>query len=289
LPEAFGDSGLLFAGSYVALQVGRNAAAGLLLRRRHRLSDVFERLMVWSAASGLLWLAGATLDGDQRLVLWIPALALELAAPAAGYWLPGRARAATTDWDIDGGHFAERCQLLVIIALGESIVVTGATASAAGLTSTVVVCLVVAFVQTAALWWLYFGATAEQARITLSTCEDPGRLARDAYTYLHLPIVAGIIATAVGTDLLIAEPHHALHGVGLAMILGGPALFLVGESLFGRRMTGTTNVPRLAVAGFLVLLVPLGGQVSALLLGVTVGALLSALVLWELRVPVRTR
>ena len=108
--------------------------------------------------------------------------------------------------------------------------VTGATASAAGLTSTVVVCLVVAFIQTAALWWLYFGATAEHARATMSACDDPGRLARDAYTYLHLPIVAGIIATAVGNDLLIAEPHHALHGVGLAMMLGGPALFLLGKA-----------------------------------------------------------
>jgi low temperature requirement protein LtrA len=114
-----------------------------------------------------------------------------------GYWLPRRGRAATTDWDIDGAHFAERCQPFIIIALGESVVVTGATASEARMTSTVVLCLVVGFVQTAAVWWLYFGATAEQARITLSTCEDPGRLARDAYTYFHLPIVAGIIATAV--------------------------------------------------------------------------------------------
>ena len=289
LPEAFGENGWLFAGSYVALQVGRNAAAMLLLKRRHRLRDIFERLVLWSAASGVLWLAGAGLDGDQRLVLWIPALALELAAPAAGYWLPRRGRAATTDYDIEGGHFAERCQLFIIIALGESIVVTGGTASAAGLTPTVVVCLVVAFVQTAALWWLYFGATAEQARITLSTCDDPGRLARDAYTYLHLPIVAGIIATAVGTDLLIAEPHRALHGVGLAMILGGPAIFLVGESLFGRRMTRTRDVSRVMVAGLLVLLVPIGDQVSALFLGTTVAALLTALVLWELRAPRRSR
>ena len=202
---------------------------------------MFERLVVWSAASGVLWLAGAALDGDQRLLLWIPALALELAAPAAGYWLPGRGRAATTDYDIEGGHFAERCQLFIIIALGESIVVTGATASAAGLTPTVVLCLVVAFVETAALWWLYFGAAAEHARATMSTCDDPGRLARDAYTYVHLPIVAGIIATAVGNDLLIAAPHDAPRGVGVAMILGGPALYLLGESLFRWRMTGATN------------------------------------------------
>ena len=69
-----------------------------------------------------------------------------------------------------------------------------------------VLCLVVAFLETAALWWLYFGAAAEHSRAAMSTSDDPGRLARDAYTYLHLPIVAGIIATAVGADLLIAEP-----------------------------------------------------------------------------------
>jgi low temperature requirement protein LtrA len=290
LPEAFGEHALLFAASYVALQVGRNAAAASLLTRRHRLRDVFERLVVWSAASGVLWLAGAaTLDGDQRLMLWIPALALELAAPAAGYWLPGRGRAATTDYDIDGTHFAERCQVFIIIALGESIVVTGATASAAGLTSTVVLCLVVAFVETAALWWLYFGATAEHARVTISTADDPGRLARDAYTYFHLPIVAGIIATAVAGNLLIASPHEAPGGVGVAMILGGPALYLLGEILFCWRTTGTANPKRVAVATLLVLLAPLGGEVSALLLSLIVASLLPALAVWELRAPAATR
>jgi low temperature requirement protein LtrA len=287
LPEALGEHGLLFAASYVALQVGRNAAAATLLAREHRLRDVFERLVAWSALSGVLWLAGAALDGDQRLLVWIPALALDLAAPVAGYWLPGRGRAATTDWDIDGGHFAERCQLFIIIALGESIVVTGATAADAGLTSTVVLCLAVAFLETAALWWLYFGAVGEQSRAAMSASDDPGRLARDAYTYLHLPIVAGIIATAVGAELLIAHPDDPQHGVGLAMVLGGPALYLLGESLFHWRTTRETNAKRLMVAGLLILLVPLGGQVSALLLGAIVTGLLAALAVWELLAPAR--
>ena len=288
LPEAFGERALLFAASYVVLQVGRNAAAAMLLKRRHRLRDVFERLVVWSAASGVLWLAGAALESDQRLMLWAPALALELAAPAAGYWLPGRGRAVTTDYDIEGSHFAERCQVFIIIALGESIVVTGATASAAGLTPTVVLCLVVAFVETAALWWLYFGPTAEQARVTISDCEDPGRLARDAYTYFHLPIVAGIIATAVASNLLIASPHAVPGGIGAAMILGGPALYLLGESLFGWRMTGEANAKRVAVAALLILLVPLGDQVSALVLSLVVASLLPALAVWELRATRRS-
>jgi low temperature requirement protein LtrA len=283
LPEAFGDRALLFAASYVVLQVGRNAAAAWLLTRRHRLRGVFERLVVWSVATGVLWLAGAALEGDQRLLLWIPALALELAAPAAGYWLPGRGRASTSDYDIEGTHFAERCQVFIIIALGESIVVTGATASQAGLTPIVVLCLVIAFVETAALWWLYFGATAERARETLSTCENPGRLARDAYTYAHLPIVAGIIATAVAGELLIAGPHEAADGIGAAIVVGGPALYLLGESVFQWRMTGVLNGRRVAVAALLALLAPVGTQISVLALSLIVAALLVALVLWELR------
>jgi low temperature requirement protein LtrA len=285
LPEALGEHGLLFAASYVALQVGRNVAAASLLAREHSLRDVFERLVVWSALTGVLWLTGAALDGDQRLLLWIPALAVDLAAPVAGYWLPGRGRAATTDYDIEGGHFAERCQLFIIIALGESIVVTGATAADAGLTTTVVLCLAVAFLETAALWWLYFGAAGERSSAAMSASDDPGRLARDAYTYLHLPIIAGIIATAVGANLIISEPGDPQHGVGLAMILGGPALYLLGENLFQRRLTSKTNAKRLAAAGLLILLVPLAGQVAALLLGVIVTTLLTALAVWELHAP----
>jgi low temperature requirement protein LtrA len=287
LPGAFGGDGVLFAVSYVTLQVGRNMAAAKLLARDHPLRDVFERLVGWSAVSGVLWLAGSALDGDRRLLLWIPALVLDLCAPFAGYWLPRRGRAATTDWDIESAHFTERCEGFIIIALGESIVVTGATAAGAGLSPTVVLCLGVAFLETAALWWLYFGAVAENSRAVMRTSEDPGRLARDAYTYLHVPIVAGIIAVAVGDDLLIADPRHALHGVGLAMVLGGPALYLLGESLFRLRVTRAVNVTRLAVAALLVLLAPVGARISALALSATVAALLAAVALWQLRAPAR--
>ena len=285
LPGAFGEDGILFAISYVALQVGRNVAVVRLLGRDEPLRDVFERLVGWSAASGVLWLAGAALPGDRRMLLWIPAVVLDLCAPFAGYWLPRRGRGTTTDWDIEGGHFSDRCQGFIIIALGESIVVTGATAAGAGLSATVVLCLGVAFVETAALWWLYFGAVAERSREVMRSSADPGRLARDAYTYLHAPIVAAIIAVAVGDDLLIAEPGRALHGVGPAMVLGGPALYLVGESLFRLRVSGAANAKRLAVAALLVLLAPLAAMMTALALSAIVAALLSALALWELRAP----
>jgi low temperature requirement protein LtrA len=282
-PDALGDYGMLFAASYVVLQVGRNAAAMSLLARDHRLREVFERLLAWSVVSGVLWLAGATLDPDQRLLLWIPALGLDLIAPLAGYWLPGRGTAVTTDWDIEGGHFAERCQLFIIIALGESIVVTGATAAEASLTPTVAVCLVVAFVETVALWWLYFGAPTERSHAALTASDDPGRIARDAYTYVHLPIIAGIIATAAGHDLLIADPDAPQRGVGLAIVLGGPALFLIGEILFQWRTTGRASAKRLVAAGLLIGIAPLAIHVSALVLAVSVTVLLISIAILERR------
>ena len=283
IPRALGTDGVLFAGTFVTLQVGRSAAAAYLLRKDHPLHDVFHRVAAWSVLGGVLWLAGSALDGDKRLLLWAPALLVEFCAPVAGYWLPGRGRAATTDWDIEGGHFTERCEAFIIIALGESIVLTGATAAHVGLSATVSLSLSVAFLETAALWWLYFGTATERTRDAMRTCADPGRLARDAYTYLHVPIVGSVIAVAVGDDLLIAGPNDAAHGVGLAVVLGGPVLFLLGESLFRMRVIGDpANAKRLAVAALLLLFIPVGAGVSALALSATVAALLIALALWEL-------
>lgn len=258
VPEAFGRHGTLFVAMYVTLQVGRNLGATLLLPRDHPLRAVFERLLFWSVLSGVLWLAGSALTGDQKLYLWLPALGLELLAPLVGYRTPRRGVSLTTDYAIDGGHFAERCQAFIIIALGESIVVTGATAADAGLTTPVILAFAVAFLQTATLWWLYFGEVARHSRRHLAESVDPGRLARDAYTYLHLPIVAGIIAAAVGDDLLIAHTSEALTAAGLAMALGGPIIYLIGDGLFRRRMIHSTDPKRVAAIVALLALAPLG-------------------------------
>ena len=132
IPDAFGGDRLLFAIAYVTLQVGRNVAAMLMLPRGYSLRRTFERIVAWSALSGTLWILGG-LGARTQLAFWGTALAIDLAAPFAGYWTPRLGRSRTGDYEIEGGHFAERCQGFIIIALGESIVVTGATATAAGL------------------------------------------------------------------------------------------------------------------------------------------------------------
>jgi low temperature requirement protein LtrA len=281
LPTAFAGGALLFAASYVALQVGRNAAAIALLGRGHRLRDVFERLLVWSLASGILWLAGAAVAPNRRIPLWGLAFALDLAAPLAGYWLPGRGRTATADYDIEASHFTERCRLFVLIALGESIVVAGATAARADLTAPAVGCLVLAFLETLALWWLYFGPDTQRSHLAVVSSENPGRLARDAYTYVHILIVAGIVLTAAADNLLIADPGATAQGVAPALFLAGPGLFLLGASAFQWMTTGRINRGHLLAVVLLLAFGAIADRVPVVALAVIATALLGALAIRE--------
>ena len=288
IPRALGADGLLFACAYVTLQVGRNLAGMLLLDRDHELRRVLERIVAWSLLSAPLWVAGATVPAHLRLALWGPALALDLIAPALGYRTPRLGRAEPSDYPVEGGHFAERFQGFIIIALGESIVVTGATASTA-LTGRAVIALAVAFLGTSALWWLYFGEVAEHSRRHIAASEDSGALARDAYSYLHMPIVAGIIAVAVADELLLRDPSRPLATSGALVTIGGPALFLVGETLFRLRMIGSVSPKRVAAVGALVLLAAIATVVSALALSGAVAAVLVALAIWEQAGSARAR
>jgi low temperature requirement protein LtrA len=286
VPRAFENHGLLFALAYVALQVGRNLTATILSPAGHHLRVTFARVLFWSLLTGVLWIAGAIADPHQRLIIWAAALVLELTAPAVGYPTPLLGHSRTDDYDIDGGHFAERCEGFVIIALGESVAVAGATAARAGLATTTVLALIVAFLGTATLWWLYFDTVADKSRRVIAVSEQAGRLARDAYTYIHIPIVAGIIAVAIGDNLVLAHPTHRLGGVGAATVVAGPALFVLSESLFRLRTTCTVSSRQLACAGAIVLAAPISTRVSGIAL---VGIVTSMLVLLALSERFATR
>ena len=135
IPGAFGDKGLLFAGGYVALQLGRSTAMAVLFRREGsaRMRNM-ARIAAWFAASAPLWLAGALADDpNQRIAWWLAALAIEYAGPMLMFPVPGLGKSTGADWDISGSHMAERCSLFIIIALGEGIVVTGSSVAGAEL------------------------------------------------------------------------------------------------------------------------------------------------------------
>ena len=281
IPTAFTATPLLFAAAYVVLQVGRNAAARWLLDNDHALRIVFERILFWSLFSAVFWIAGALAPSSWRFGLWGVGLLVDFVAPIAGYWTPGRGRSGTSDYPVDGSHFAERFQSFVIIVLGESIVVTGAAASARGLSTSSVFALAVAFLITGGLWWLYFGAVAENSKQHLAEAEDAAVLARDAYTYLHLPIIAGVIMVAVGDDFLVSDATASLSTAGLIMLVGGPALFLAAENMFRLRMIGSIASKRAVTIAALCLAGVAASALPALAVGAIVAGLLSLLAVWE--------
>jgi hypothetical protein len=180
------------------------------------------RITAWLAMSAIFWIAGGIATGELRLVLWAIALCIEYISPAVRFWIPRYGASSVADWVVEGGHMAERCAGFIIIALGESIVVTGATFADLTWTTENVTAFTSAFVGSLAMWWIYFHRGAEAGSEQISKSSEPGRLARLAYTYLHMPIVAGIIVTAVADELVLKHPtgHSDLKTVLSA--IGGP-------------------------------------------------------------------
>ncbi|SFK72382.1 low temperature requirement protein A [Caulobacter sp. UNC279MFTsu5.1] len=234
IPKAFGERGLIFALAFVAIQLGRSLFTAWAMRGHPFQSRNFIRISAWFATSGVLWIAGGLAGGGARLALWGGALALEYVSPALGFWTPGMGRARAEEWDVEGGHLAERCALFTIIALGESILVMGATTATLAWTPTVIAAFLASFAGSLAMWWIYFSFTAEAASEAISHAKNPGRVAREAYTYIHLLPIAGVIVTAVADEWTIHHPvGHTDLKTALALI-GGPFLFLLGGALFKR-------------------------------------------------------
>lgn len=285
VPQAFGERGLAFAAAYVFMQVGRTLFCIWAVRgERLGLRRNFQRIAVWFLFAGLFWIAGGMADGALRLALWAAALAIEFVSPALYFWVPGLGRSSLADWDIDGGHMAERCALFIIIALGESLLVSGTTFANASWNAEVLAAFACAFVGTVAMWWLYFdlGATAGHHRFAHGA--QPGQHARVAYTYLHLPIVAGIILCAVADELLLAHPGHA-ENAGIVVMLGGPALYLAGVGAF-KWVSRDQLLPPLSHLIGLVLLALLFvpawlHMLSALALAAATMAVLLLVAIWE--------
>jgi low temperature requirement protein LtrA len=280
LPEAFGDRGLLFAIAFVAMQVGRFAFAVVATRHDLGLHRNFERVLAWRVASGLLWLAGGLATGPARTLFWVAAVAMESLGPASGFLTPGLGRSTTREWHISGEHMAERCKLFLIIALGESILVTGATFGESDFTRAALAAFIVAFLGSVALWWVYFDLSFDAAERAFESSSDPGRLGRFAYTYLHIPMVAGIIVTAVGDELVIAHPFGHASPETVATVLGGPALFLAGHLLFKRAVFGVRSISRLAALAALSIVAVIGRDWPPLALAILT-VLIIAAVSWR--------
>jgi low temperature requirement protein LtrA len=287
IPKAFEGRGMVFAGAYVAMQLGRTTfLMAALWRSRTAPLRNSQRILIWFAASAPLWLGGALLEGQGRMALWAAAVAVDLAGPAMGFRVPGLGASRVQDWAIEGGHMAERCGLFVIIALGESILVTGATMAGMAWTPAVLAAFAVAVTGSIAMWWLYFHRGAALGVAQITGAADPGRLGRLAYTYLHLPIIAGIVVTAVGDEMVLAHPDGRAGAGALFGLVGGPALFLAGLSAFKHALRGWWQQSHLGGLVALALLAGVGGMMSPLALAAAVALVLvvvAALESWAFR------
>ena len=270
VPEAFGDLGLTMAIAY-----GGVRAAHIVLFVLASRDDPGLRHSVWglalSTAIGVgVLVVGSFFEGDARVAVWGAALVFDMAGPLF---------IDTSGWRLVAGHFAERHGLIVIVALGESIVAIGVGAEA-GVDGGVIVSAVLGIAVAAAFWWAYFDVAALAAARRLAEEEsvtNRNELARDAFSYLHLPMVAAVVLVAFGMKTTLAHVDEPLAWEAAAALAGGAALYIVAQVAFKARALGSLSVPRVVTALVLAALVPVAREVDAV---VTVGSV--GLVLWAL-------
>jgi low temperature requirement protein LtrA len=282
IPKAFESRGMWFALAYAAMQVGKTVFLWVSTPRSRSSARMNAlRITAWLSTSAIFWIAGGFAKGDARLVLWAIALAIEYISPAVRFWIPKYGASSVADWVVEGGHMAERCAGFIIIALGESIVVTGATFADLAWTRETVGAFGSAFVGAIAMWWIYFHKGVEAGSEQISRSSEPGRLARLAYTYLHMPIVAGIILSAVADELVLTHPAEHSDLKTVLSAIGGPMLFLVGTILFKHTFRGFLQLSHGVGIVALAILAWFASALSPLMLSSLTSAIMIVVAVWE--------
>jgi low temperature requirement protein LtrA len=274
VPEAFEDLGLLFACAYAFVRVAHIALFVIVGRDDPAFLRSTTGLAIGTAVGFSLLIAASFADGLLQGGLWALALALDVGEPYVF---------GSEGWRLEPGHFAERHGLIVIIALGESIVAIGIGAER-GIDAGVAVAAVLGVAISAALWWLYFDVVALVAERRLHHAA-PGRerneIARDSYSYIHFPMVAGVVLVALGLKKSLEHVGDPLHVEPATALLGGVALYLVAHVAFRWRTVHRLSVQRLAAAVVLVALLPPAVEMPALATLTVVLAVLAALIAYE--------
>ena len=273
VPDVFGDDAFLFACAYAFVRIAHLVLYAIAGWGDRDLLAAIGRLGVGTTIGvGLLFVAAA-LDGPLQAGVWALALGLDLLGAYVG---GGRG------WRLAAGHFAERHALIVIIALGETIVAVGVGASHE-LDAGVVAAALLGLAIAAAMWWAYFDVVAIVAERKLRETTGNAQLAmaRDSYSYLHLPMVAGIILFAVGVKKTLGDVGEPLKLVPTVALCGGVALYLFAHILFRLRNVGSLNRQRLVVTALLLALIPVGVEVPALLTLALVSLLCIGLIAYE--------
>lgn len=283
LPEAFGERGMIFAICYVSIQLGRTLYALAMVGKSHALTANFRRMVGWMVISSVFWICGALAREESRLLLWAIAALCEYASPMIRFRLPFLGASTTAEWAIDGSHLAERNQLFVMVALGESILVTGATvAQTAHWGAPILVAFAVAFLGSVSMWWMYFDTSSRAGTDAIAHSDDPG-LMGSYFHYVHVLIVAGIIVTAVGSELFLAHPDGHIETKYVCVLIGGPLLYMSGNAIYKRIVYGRFPLSHLAGLSALAVLVPFAWSTDLLMVGGLATLILLVVAGWEAR------
>jgi low temperature requirement protein LtrA len=274
VPDAFGDHALLFALAYLVMRLAHLGLYWVASRDEPEVHVAVAKLLPTAVAGPLLLVAAAFADGTPQALLWIAALAIDYGGPfvtgVAGY-------------RVHPTHFAERFSLIVIIALGESIVAIGVGAGEEELSTQVGLAAVLALAASAALWWAYFDVVAPVAERRLAELSGAARntLARDSFAYLHLALIAGIELFALGVEQVVGHVDEALSLEASTALFGGIALYLLGHVAFRWRNLHSLNRARLVAALVCAACIPLGTELNAVASLALVTALATGLIAYE--------
>ncbi|MFJ6167298.1 low temperature requirement protein A [Micromonospora orduensis] len=230
IPRAFSKAGLMFAVAYVVAQVSRPVILSLALGP-HPYRRLKVRMAVIFAVTGVLWIGGAMLPTNPQVLLWAAALAIEYLAARCGWPVPGLGRSTISKWEIAGEHLAERYQQFFLVALGETILVAGFAYSRGPYESWHAWAFGLALATSILLWRIYVQRAGRILGEAVMKARHPATIGRSAAD-THLVMVVGLSATAIGYELLIDHPVERFPVAWLALVLGGPALFLAGRSRF---------------------------------------------------------
>jgi low temperature requirement protein LtrA len=274
VPEAFDEHGVVFGVAYLVVRSMHLVLYALAARGDHDLLGAVLRMTPSSTISAFLILAAGFVEGDQRTALWIIALAIDYLGVLVG-------RGA--GWRVSPGHFAERHGLIVMIAIGESIVALGVGATGTPLTAGVITTAVLGMTVATALWWTYFDwvAIVTEQRLRLATGTQQTTLARDAYSYLHFAMVTGIVLFAFSLKKTLADFDHHLAPVPAAALCGGLALYLLAHVLLRYRISRTIGRGRPTALVLLLLFWPLAGEVPAVVALAVVAGVFIGLIAYE--------
>src|SRR5688572_23868184 len=274
VPGAFGDDAVLFGAAYLLVRALHLVLSAIVVRKDPERRDALLRFVPGATLGPLLLMLAGFLDGNERIAVWIVALAIDYLGPVV--------IGVGQGWRVAPEHFAERHGLIVLIALGESIIAIGVGAGFA-LTTGVILSALLGIVVVSALWWLYFDVAAIIARTRLMQASglDLHRRALHAYSYLHLPMVAGVVLFALGLKTTLGDVGEKLGTVPAVGLCGGAALYLLGHVGFLFRMTGRVFRRRTIGTVVLVALIPAAPAIPALAALALVSAVCSAVVAWE--------